>query len=598
MDGDRFDALTRSLAAPIDRRQTLKAVVAGVLGGVIGQRHVLDADAQGGPVDVCYRTGNPRKPYQFLTLDPRAAERLRNRRDFVVCESDEQLDRATCSCVSAGADPEPEPQPQEPSCAAVGEACRRNGECCSHWCWQGICQCTGSGANCAGQDSGEVTICYLTGNRFRPHVVMSVSPLAAARLKGRSGYVVCDEGEQLDTETCACEPDLGGEEPGPSCSPVGGTCQDNGDCCGDGSPCENGICQCATSGSGCDTTNDCCSGICDSGLCQCVGPGMACTNDRNCCGGSCADGTCSCLGAGADCGGDGQCCSGACDGGACLCGAPTAVCQVDADCCEGECINGRCGCTTGNCPAGMTCYEGACCTLQCADRTCGDDGCGGWCSGVCCPIGAACRADGDCCGGTCQDNGTCACGEIGDQCSVASDCCSNHCEGGACACIEAGSTCVNDTDCCSGVCLDDGTCACQQGDCPIGQVCHNFTCCTPNCSEGADECGDDGCGGVCGTCSGGDVCCGPVGVGQVNICVAETCPSDMSQWCSNGECCGPPFCPGSNGGCCTCILTTEGETACVSDAGNQSCSASSGCPSGQVCGLSCGLGNFCMPVCT
>lgn len=63
-------------------------------------------------------------------------------------------------------------------------------------------------------------------------------------------------------------------------------------------------------------------------------------------------------------------------------------------------------------------------------------------------------------------------------------------------------------------------------------------CCTPDCT--GQDCGDDGCGGSCGTCSSQEYCAGGT------TC---ECPSGCLV---NGICCGPPFCSGDCVGtpCC------------------------------------------------
>lgn len=91
---------------------------------------------------------------------------------------------------------------------------------------------------------------------------------------------------------------------------------------------------------------------------------------------------------------------------------------------------------------------------------------------------------------------------------------------------------------CSGrVCGDDG-CGGSCGTCPDPySTCNsNGQCdaCVPNCHGRA--CGDDGCGGTCGTCSGGDSCNGS---GQCVPCIPDC----------TGRTCGDNGCGGSCGDC-------------------------------------------------
>ncbi|HOU53547.1 MAG TPA: hypothetical protein PLQ97_06430 [Myxococcota bacterium] len=86
---------------------------------------------------------------------------------------------------------------------------------------------------------------------------------------------------------------------------------------------------------------------------------------------------------------------------------------------------------------------------------------------------------------------------------------------------------------------------CGSSCCSPGEVCFQETCCRPRCD--GIECGDDGCGGTCGTCSGcGETCeeghclftacrdrqCGDNGCGG-------TCGLCASGECQDGVCTGP-----------------------------------------------------------
>ena len=164
-------------------------------------------------------------------------------------------------------------------------------------------------------------------------------------------------------------------------------------------------------------------------------------------------------------------------------------------------------------------------------------------------------------------------------------------------CKQCGSTAPSSI-CCnrngSGFC--DGTVA-GATCCPSGQHCDNGDCvadCLPNCT--GKTCGDDGCGGSCGTCSSGQTCingsccsnaCGSVCCGSGERCLADgCCPTDHFV-CANTYCCSvgdlcteSGCCPPSrqcHGGCCP-----PGKTCC------DGTSTSSCCNSGTCCnGICC-----------
>jgi hypothetical protein len=129
---------------------------------------------------------------------------------------------------------------------------------------------------------------------------------------------------------------------------------------------------------------------------------------------------------------------------------------------------------------------------------------------------------------------------------------------------------------CNRKCIPKNDC-CQNANCREGEVCHQGTCCLPNCLfDGSYKvCGDDGCGGSCGPCHlgeceepsgrcrclfgndcGGGVCC-PNGQVCGSIGACGSCPVG-SNICSNIPC-GVT----ANGGSCGCVTTTDGP-ACMS----------------------------------
>jgi hypothetical protein len=127
------------------------------------------------------------------------------------------------------------------------------------------------------------------------------------------------------------------------------------------------------------------------------------------------------------------------------------------------------------------------CTPSCAGpdplvaRECGSDGCGGFC--------------GACTGGkTCNDG---QCIPPGVPCCVDSDCCGVHPGPGCSDAPTRLCVCAADPYCCK---VEwDQTCA----NAAAG-ACATACDCEPSCDQ--KSCGDDGCGGLCGTCIDGEAC--------------------------------------------------------------------------------------------
>ena len=216
--------------------------------------------------------------------------------------------------------------------------------------------------------------------------------------------------------------------------------------------------------------------------------------------------TCQPLCGGKECGDDG--CGGVC--GTCPQAAPECVngyCEgvCEPDCGDHLCGNDGCGGSCGECGPGENCLAGFCCATECDGLECGDDGCGGDCGP--CAGGEACD-DGVCVGGGdgCVESGTPGCGGCPCEACVCAmdDFCCNDSWDSLCVdeCIDQCGGCEPVEGCGNGVCEagEDEDCITCPADCacPDGGVCLEGTCCLPQC-DGKD-CGDDGCGGVCGSC--------------------------------------------------------------------------------------------------
>jgi hypothetical protein len=184
------------------------------------------------------------------------------------------------------------------------------------------------------------------------------------------------------------------------------------------------------------------------------------------------------------------------------------------------------------------------------------------------------------------------------------------CPGGTCQTGRCVGGCTPSCD--RRVCGDDG-CGGSCGSCEPGQTCQTGRCqvgpCTPSCAGRA--CGDDGCGGSCGSCPGGQSCQGgrcvtadcPPGQrrcrGQclaVTICCDDTdCAGDRT--CQSGTC----ACPGDKPNLCSdqicrqCCGNTDcnpfGDpvvNTCISGVCTCKIAGDRYCPRRRFCGTCCG----------
>ncbi|MDF1563958.1 MAG: hypothetical protein P1V51_12995 [Deltaproteobacteria bacterium] len=332
--------------------------------------------------------------------------------------------------------------------------------------------------------------------------------------------------------------------------------------CTCGTPCENGTCpegqacslawdQCLdvdrVFGTNCFDAGDCHRGICltvGSNLAVCTGTCEAsdppCPEDWACIpvddGAGGALPVCSPAGPGAI----GEPCTTGndCQGALCLPLESGSVCSATCEASDlTSCGEGNVGCVTfadgagntydfcvagGSAPPGTPCSGGITdCDLS-RSATCLEDNNGATFCSPACPGG-----DEDCGelpGGCCVDLGSEAPAPF---CLTAP----------YCGCVPS---------CLGAQCGDDG-CGGSCGTCETGEICSGGVCttCTPQC-DGL-ECGDDGCGGVCGTCSSGERCVS-------GLCEATCTPDCTDRTCGDdgcggvcGTCTSPQRC--HEGGC-------------------------------------------------
>ncbi len=157
--------------------------------------------------------------------------------------------------------------------------------------------------------------------------------------------------------------------------------------------------------------------------------------------------------------------------------------------CQGRvCGDDGCGGSCGSCGEGEVCTsEGTCsdvCTPSCQGRVCGDDGCGGSCGS--CGEGEVCTSEGTCSAGT-------ACDAPAWEPSRAY--------------VRGDVVSLDGNEYTAAYWTRNQNPAANNGPPGSGQPWRSpdsCAMCVPNCT--GKVCGDDGCGGSCGTCSGGEQC--------------------------------------------------------------------------------------------
>lgn len=343
-------------------------------------------------------------------------------------------------------------------------------------------------------------------------------------------------------------------------------CSDN-NACTQNDKCAAGVC--LGTAKSCVDTNDCTADGCDSGTGECThtptNQGYSCLYPSN--------------GAGAQ---DPCTPNGSCNSGVCVAGADLCECRSDSDCVaqdNGDKCDGIFRCNLAQAP--YECYFDASTVVSCStsgDTECKKNTCNpgtGLCSmgnvadGTGCNDGNACTVSDKCASGTCSNTQPLVCDDSDpctlNQCIPASGCSypgapnTTSCEDGDPCTI--GDKCDGSGGCVSGsprnpVCDDsnvctDNTCSpdgqtcvfnpisgcCNlSSECSSPAVCFNHACCTPQCS--GKECGDDGCGGTCGSCESWEEC-------QAGICECPTCCQSTAT-CAYDEVCptgmGTPVC--------------------------------------------------------
>ncbi|RLD10090.1 MAG: hypothetical protein DRI44_06920, partial [Chlamydiae bacterium] len=373
------------------------------------------------------------------------------------------------------------------------------------------------------------------------------------------GEYLCsqDQKSTVCSVTEALPPDCAGKECGDD--GCGGSCGE----CGNNQSCVSNVCEC--------NFIDCNSICCDNGQ----------TCYANHC---CTPKTCSQQNY--ECGSQSNTCGGTMD-----CGA----CQTNASCISGLCQCDYVECDSACCDNGQTCYSANCCTpktcsqqgYECGSQTdtCGNTiSCGSCGSNEECKNGK-CRCEFEECGGDCCDDG--------EVCDGSDNCCLPNCAGKECGddgCDGSCGTCGVNESCNTGICECDYT-ECNSVCCNNGEVCDGSNnCCLPNCA--GKECGDDGCGGSCGSCGINETC--TTGICECDYVECDGTCCSSGQVCYSDVCCTPQTCIDQSYECGSQSDTCGGTIDCGTCGVNESCNSGtcecdyvecngSCCSSGQVC---------------
>ena len=403
------------------------------------------------------------------------------------------------------------------------ECLQTSGQCvdCAPKCWMRACGEDGCGGTCGTCPAGDT--CIVTDEEY--NTTECCTPDCAGKVCGPDGCGgTCGAG-CTDTQYCSDD-----QSACVDCTCTGKTC--GGDGCGN-------ACGTCPAGKGCDDAGQCItapSHCIENPAGGCGGCGCeecVCAADEVCCQSAGADGDgwdficiyeCQ-----ADCGGDlcpcipdctdRQCGSDGCDGTCGTCTGAGQVCTDEGTCCVPSCTgkdcgDDGCGGSCGTCEDPLVCEANQCvaCTPQCEGKECGEDGCGATCGT--CPEGKVCAGEGECIGATYPDSCLGLDTPSADSCDSSLTlfgCCDNRgrviwCDGGKLFCIDCPSNGEPASQTCGWADNADFTgydCG-NVGEDPAGTNPLECGFCLGSCV--GRDCGDDGCGGTCGTCDSGDSC--------------------------------------------------------------------------------------------
>lgn len=272
----------------------------------------------------------------------------------------------------------------------------------------------------------------------------------------------------------------------------------------------------------------------------------------------------------------------------------SAIGKLISGSCSADCTGKSCGqlngcghkCIVQSCGANYTCSAaGVCvstCQSDCGTKNCGMDSCGNSCGT--CDAQSYCNGFAQCATATCGPS-NCGFNQVGQSCGVCngSDICISKWYP---ALNEYFYNCISCKPKCDGyICGNADGCGGYCSYCKTeGEACdYDKGGCVP-CEKKCDGkvCGDDGCGGTCGMCGGGEACIG----GNCNFCVPNSCDGLI---CGDDGCGGTCSCDkdaicGVDKKCYTCdrVQNCKGKVDCDDDGCGGTC-GDKVCENGTVC---------------